>query len=167
MMMSAHADRFVRILQTLTTTMAASVLLSGAAMAAKEAPVSRSANVRALADLPVSALPAVNPAQRLAEDEANTKPGPLRYAIPVDVKVSPDTAGTWEKLDDGARLWRYRVNAPGATDLNFGFTRYHLPKGATLHVISEKQDYYHGPYTNKDNMCTVSTGHRWCRVTLH
>ncbi len=26
-----------------------------------------------------------------------------------------------------------------------------LPPGATLHVISEKQNYFHGPYTNADN----------------
>ncbi len=153
--MALEADRFIRIAQSLSAlTAMLAFAFSGAAMAAQpgSAPLSHSAGVRAVADLPVAALPAVNQAERLAEDAANTKPGPLRYAIPVDVSVTPDNAGTWEKLDDGERLWRYRMRAPGATDLNFGFTRYHLPPGATLHVISEAQHYYHGPYTSKDNM---------------
>ncbi|MDH3589264.1 MAG: myxococcus cysteine-rich repeat containing protein, partial [Gammaproteobacteria bacterium] len=126
--------------------------LSGTAVAASnDSPMSGQLAVRPVSQLPVTALPAVDAEQRLNEDAAKTKPGPLRYAIPIDMSVTPDKHGTWEKLADGARLWRYRVHAPGATDLNFGFTRYHLPEGATLHVISEKQDYFHGPYTHEDN----------------
>ncbi len=132
---------------------AAAVLmgLTAAQAAQPDDPLSRSANVTAVAQLPRVALPAVDVEQRLDEDGANTTPGGLRYAIPVDMSVTPDDAGTWETLANGDRLWRYRVQSRGATDLNFGFTRYHLPPGATLHVMSEGKDYSHGPYTHEDN----------------
>ena len=38
-----------------------------------------------------------------------------------------------------------------ATDLNFGFKRYQLPPGATLHIIGEADGYYQGPYTSDNN----------------
>jgi hypothetical protein len=77
-------------------------------------------------------------------------PGPLRFALPADVQVTPDTHGTWEEVSDGA-IWRLRVVAPGATDLNFGFARYRLPRGASLHIMSLDEAYFQGPYTAADN----------------
>jgi len=125
--------------------------LSAAQVAQPDQPASRSMDVAPLADLPRVILPAVNQEARLAEDAANTEPGGLRYAIPVEMSVTPEIDGTWETLANGDRLWRYRVYSPGATDLNFGFTRYHLIPGATLYVVSEETDYFQGPYTYKDN----------------
>jgi len=75
----------------------------------------------------------------------------MRFALPADVSISPDQGGTWENLPNGARLWRLRVHAPNATDLNFGFKRYRLPPGATLHIIGEADGYYQGPNTSDDN----------------
>ncbi len=122
------------------------------ALAAKGAPpASSTQSVAAAATIRAAELPAVDVQARLAEDARVTEAAPLRYAIPVDMQVSPHRDGKWETLKDGARIWRYRVHAPGSTDLNFGFTEYELPRGATLHVISESADYYHGPYTNADN----------------
>ncbi|RMH15113.1 MAG: hypothetical protein D6696_21545 [Acidobacteria bacterium] len=100
----------------------------------------------------VMTLPAVDAERLKAEDAARSTPGPLRYAVPEKVDVSPATHGIWEYLPDGGQLWRYRVYAPGATDLNFGFTTYELPPGATLHLISEDEpSYYEGPYDEHDN----------------
>jgi len=67
------------------------------------------------------------------------------------VAITPFTHGTWEVLPGGDRLWRLRVSCPGATDINLGFTRFRLPRGATLHLTSETTDYYQGPYTWRDN----------------
>ncbi len=115
-----------------------------------EPPVSFQKSLRPLPTVESLALPAVDRAKRLAEDARRAKPGPLRYAIPVDVAVTPESHGTWETLADG-RLWRLRVHSPGATDLNFGFTRYRLPAGATLHVWSESRSTYEGPYSDRDH----------------
>ncbi len=96
-------------------------------------------------------LPAVDAQARLAEDAKDQSPGPLRYAVPIAVMMTPDTDGTWEELPNAGRLWRLRLHVPGATDLNFGFTSYWLPEGATLHILSEVELYYQGPYTAQDN----------------
>src|SRR5205823_9332055 len=49
------------------------------------------------------------------------------------------------------RLWRLRVSSAGATDLNFGFTTFWLPRGAMLWISSETEPYYEGPYTAEHN----------------
>ncbi|MEL7449845.1 MAG: choice-of-anchor J domain-containing protein, partial [Pseudomonadota bacterium] len=139
-----------------TRLAACAVLAVSAALPAANAangapPVARSVNVDELKSVPVMQLPAVDAELRLAEDAAVTEAAPLRYAVPNAVAVTPDAAGHWENLADGGRLWRYRVHVPNATDLNFGFSRYHLPRGATLYVYSEERAMYHGPFTDKDN----------------
>ncbi|MEM9056120.1 MAG: DUF4215 domain-containing protein [Pseudomonadota bacterium] len=130
---------------------AALACVHGASAATPTEPVSRTAAVPASTELTAVALPAIDVQARLAEDAANTEPGGLRYAIPIDMSVTPKNDGTWETLANGDRLWRYRVYSEGATDLNFGFTRYRLPEGASLFVIGEDKDYFHGPYTSADN----------------
>ena len=92
----------------------------------------------------------VNVEASLLEDTQEDKSLPLRYAIPLEVDISPRTHGTWEPFPDGSRLWRLRIHSPGATDLNFGFTTFLLPDGVTLHVSSEEHDYFEGPYTHRD-----------------
>src|SRR6185436_5237515 len=90
-------------------------------------------------------------AQReLAVDANIGGAAPLRFAVPSKIEVTPATHGTWEQLPDG-RLWRLRIISAGATDLNFGFTTFWLPEGATLHVCSENDAYFQGPYTAADN----------------
>lgn len=114
-------------------------------------PASASHRALPLAALDVLELPFVDNGTLLAEDEAAPPGGPLRYALVSEVLVTPATHGTWEPLDDGSRLWRLRVFSPGATDLNFGFTFFRLPEGATLHVSSESEPYHEGPFTAADN----------------
>ncbi len=95
----------------------------------------------------------VFPEELLAEDAAMAiaAPGPQRFAVPEDVSVTPGDHGTWEYVTGGGRLWRIRIEAPNATDLNFGFTRFRLPEGATLHVVSEDHDVFRGPFGAIDN----------------
>jgi subtilisin-like proprotein convertase family protein len=113
-------------------------------------PASRAMSVASLASVPVTKLHRLDAAKRLAEDAAADKSAPLRYAIATSVSITPYTDGRFELLADGSMLWRVRVDAPGATDLNFGFTRFDLPRGARLHVMSEQYDYYEGPFTAAD-----------------
>ena len=116
-------------------------------------PKSMTSKAASINEVPVLELEAVNRAALLAEDEARAAagPGPLRIAAPSDVKITPAEDGVWETLPDGGRLWRLRIHAPKATDLNFGFTRYRLPPGATLHIVSGNVDYFEGPFTSDDN----------------
>ncbi|MFV2074176.1 MAG: hypothetical protein ACC742_16220, partial [Thermoanaerobaculales bacterium] len=116
-------------------------------------PQSTTLKARAVAEVGLLELEAIDPVALLAEDKvaAALGPGPLRFASPVDVAITPAESGTWESLSDGGRLWRLRISSPNATDLNLGFTRFKLPPGATLHVVSQEADYYEGPYTFDDN----------------
>lgn len=119
-----------------------------------EAPVSlREPSLKLLA-FPVLTLEAVDVEAELFDDERHAKdgiPDPVRYAVPADVLVSPATHGRWEDLADGDRLWRLAFHSPGATDLNFGFTRFRLPAGARLWAVGRDGSGYEGPYTYEDN----------------
>jgi hypothetical protein len=93
------------------------------------------------------------PTDVAAELTADKKSGvatPLRFAVQQKVSITPTAHGTWETFPEG-RLWRLRVASSNATDLNFAFTGVWLPEGATLHIISEANSYYQGPYTSIDN----------------
>ena len=93
------------------------------------------------------------PDELLAEDAttSTSAPGPQRFAVPTRVSITPDSDGTWEFLSGGDRLWRIRIDAPNATDLNFGFTRFRLPTGATLHIRSADSEVVRGPFTERDS----------------
>ena len=116
-----------------------------------EDPISRRETARPLRSVAVKVLPGVDRSVRVAEDRAAQAPGPVRFAVPQEVSLTPATHGTWEQLADGGRLWRLQVVSAGATDLNFGFTRFRLPPGATLHILSGEESYFEGPYTERDN----------------
>jgi len=113
-------------------------------------PLSQQRPVRPLATVRQLVLPATDPQFELAADAARGAGTPLRFAKPTAVAVTPETDGTWEQLPEG-RLWRLRITAAGATDLNFGFSQFWLPEGATLHISSESEAYFQGPYTAGDN----------------
>ena len=125
-------------------------LPAGALARTGTAPISHRQQALPQAAVQMMALPSIDRASRLAEDAQRTQPGPLRHAVPIPVDITPQTAGTWEHLPAGGRLWRLQFEAPGATDLNFGFSQYWLPVGANLHILSETSSY-EGPYTDQDN----------------
>jgi hypothetical protein len=113
-------------------------------------PLSRVQAVQPLAAVRQWSLPPTDVAAELAADAAAGQTVPMRYAVPSRVHLIPATDGTWEQIP-GGRLWRLRVVSRGATDLNFGFSTFELPEGATLHICSENEDYFQGPYTARDN----------------
>ena len=123
-------------------------------------PLSSQRTVLPLAVVQQIALSSIDVAAELATDTKAGNPLPLRFAVPQPVVLTPTNSGTWEQLPEG-RLWRLRVTSKGATDLNFGFTQFWLPEGATLHVMSEGNGYYQGPYTASDN---TPAGELWTPV---
>jgi hypothetical protein len=113
-------------------------------------PLSQQRPVRPLGAVRQLVLPATDPRFELAADAARRAGTPLRFANAAAVTVTIETHGTWEQLPEG-RLWRLRIASAGATDLNFGFSQFWLPEGATLHILSEDEAYFQGPYTAGDN----------------
>jgi hypothetical protein len=97
-------------------------------------------------------LPKIDIERLLADDLARGKdpqhPGPLRFAVAANVAFNLEKSGTWLTLRDG-RLWRLRIQSPGAKSLNLGFTRYEMPEGAKLWVYDPKHAHVEGPYTSR------------------
>jgi hypothetical protein len=132
------------------------LLLQGGVTAAAHEDVPLPSTIHAVAArdaVMVYQLEPIFPDELLAEDAAVAiaAPEPQRFAVPSDVAITPDHHGTWDFINGGGRLWRIRIDAPNATDLNFGFTRFRLPAGATLHVASEDYGVTRGPFDASDN----------------
>jgi hypothetical protein len=113
-------------------------------------PLSFQRTVLPVTALPQLVLPSTDVGAELTADAKAAAPVPVRFAVARSVELTPATSGTWEQLAEG-RLWRLRLTSSGATDLNFGFTEFWLPEGASLYIISEGESYYQGPYTAADN----------------
>lgn len=75
---------------------------------------------------------------------------PPRFAVDHEIAESPNRSGDWHQVGDNS-IWRYRVVAKDAASLNFGFTRYRLPEGATLHIYSTDRAQRIGPFTAAHN----------------
>jgi hypothetical protein len=88
----------------------------------------------------------------LVEDAQRAQDGlPPRFAAPISVNVTPNTAGTRETLPDGRRLWRLRIHAPNALSINLGFTQYTMPAGGQLFLYTPDFQAIAGPFTGADN----------------
>jgi hypothetical protein len=92
--------------------------------------------------------------QRLAAEDADramTPGSPQRFAVGHDVNLTPDQAGTWTREGE-LMVWRLPVNAEAAAHLNFGFSRFDLPPGAELAILSTELQQIAGPYTDADEL---------------
>ena len=77
--------------------------------------------------------------------------GPVQFAEPFAVDVTPASHGRWESSSDGrTAVWRLRVVSTGAQSLNLGFGVYRMPPGGRLRVYAPGGDEV-GPYTAADN----------------
>ncbi len=77
---------------------------------------------------------------------------PLRFALPNEVNVTTNKNGAWRSVP-GGEIWQLRFTAKNATDMNFGISKFQLPKGVELHFLSfaDNPTYFDGPYTSDDN----------------
>jgi hypothetical protein len=98
-------------------------------------------------------LPKVDTERLIAEDRARGKDpqhaAPHRFAVAADVSFTLDNSGTWQTLPDG-RLWRLRIQSPGAKSLNLGITRFEMPEGAKLWIYDPEHKHVEGPYTSRN-----------------
>jgi hypothetical protein len=107
-----------------------------------------------LAEVPSLHFPALDLALVAAEDAAReASGGPMRFAMPLPVLVTPDTHGVWRTDPENPErnVWRLRIQATGARSLNLGFTRYQLPEGARLLLYATDRTEALRPFTAADN----------------
>ncbi len=138
----------------------ASLLLAGLAVGLDAAhPQGPEGSLKPLSGVHGWTLGAVDREALLAEDHLRELQGlPLRFAVPTYVAETPRTVGTWETLENGDLLWRFRVRAEGARSINFGFGRYRMPAGASLRISGPDGRVVLGPYTDQEN---ASHGQLW------
>ena len=119
----------------------------------KELPKSFSLNDNSQAQIERKTLPPIDTARLLAEDESRRKerqrPGPMRFAVAANVNFTLANSGTWQTLADG-RVWRLRIQTPGAKSHNLGITSLDLPEGAKLWIYDPQHTHVEGPYTSRN-----------------
>lgn len=119
----------------------------------REQPRSFSLNDKSQEQVERKVLPKVDTKRLLAENQARRKnaqrPEPYRFAVAVDISYTLENSGTWRNLADG-RLWRLRLNSPGAKSHNLGITRFDMPEGAKLWIYDPEHKQVQGPYTSRN-----------------
>ena len=107
---------------------------------------------KALDEVDTITLPPLDEATLLAEDlDAGALGAPLRVAVARPLPVSVEKNGTWETRPGGGKMWRLRIQSPGAVWLSFGFRHYKMPQGGRLLVYSPDHAHVVGPFTVADN----------------
>ncbi len=98
-------------------------------------------------------LPAIDAEEVLLADQRRAAVGQQpHYAATIDVDIDPfGDAGTWEVVGPGRTArWRLRLVSRGALSLNLAFTRFRMPPGGSLELISADGRRV-GPWTELDN----------------
>ena len=86
----------------------------------------------------------------LKEDmDAAQLDGPTPFAYPIKVSFTPENAGVWSQLDDGSKLWRLNVHAPGALATSTYYDQFWLPKGAKFSIYNDKTSQFIGAITSE------------------
>lgn len=105
-------------------------------------------------------LPAIDPEKVLSADERRVAIGQQpHFAATIDVKIDPfGDSGIWDVAGPGGMgRWRLRLVSRGALSLNLAFTRFRMPAGGSLELISADGRRI-GPWTALDN---ESHGELW------
>lgn len=75
----------------------------------------------------------------------------VQYAHEYKLSYNSQNSGIWEQLEDGRRVWRIFLSSPGAYSLGLEFSKFELPKNASLFVYNYQSNRILGAYTEKNN----------------
>ena len=76
---------------------------------------------------------------KLAVEDSKAEGLPYRYGIQIPVRAK-SMKGAWDVLPDGRARLSYTLASPGATSLDFHFSKLSLPQGAELVLRGEGKD---------------------------
>lgn len=117
-------------------------------------PTSQHLNIKNKQDMAIYHLKSVDIAALLNKNLPKAYSNkPVKFATSNVTMITPESHGTWTQVPDG-KIWNLRFTSKNATDINFGFTKFYLPKGVELHFLSyvkKDPNFYDGPYTYEDN----------------
>lgn len=87
-----------------------------------------------------------------AENELRDKNGELSlFAYPYATNYSLNNSGTWTELPNGDRVWKIKIEAPGALGMNFLYSDFFMPEGARFYVYTEDRTEFLGAFTEANN----------------
>ncbi|GEM_PF-2392511 len=72
-------------------------------------------------------------------------------ALAIEVDWGLHNAGTWQEVGNLGRVWRLEIDAKDASGLNFMFSEFVIPEGASLAIYNEDQSLIMGPFTSVHN----------------
>jgi PKD repeat protein len=102
--------------------------------------------------VPTLTLPPVDVPALLAEDRREEALGlPFRFGAPCEMGIGMDEAGAWDALPDGGRLWRLRLESPGAYSINLVYDEFWLPRGARFFLYNDDESSVLGAFTHRNN----------------
>jgi len=76
---------------------------------------------------------------------------PRRFAKLIPVSYNLENSGTWEKLPNGAEVWRLRLCSEDALAISLYFSDFYLPKGSELYLYDDEKIQLKGAYTHENN----------------
>jgi PKD repeat protein len=74
-----------------------------------------------------------------------------RVSVLLDVNISMQTAGTWDILEDGTKVWRLRITSEDAKALSLHYNKFYLPEGSSLFLYNENKAQVAGAFTALNN----------------
>lgn len=102
--------------------------------------------------LPQAVVPALDMDRVHNEDEARAqtdKPPFDARRIPVGWNL--ENSGEWMALENGDRVWKLKIHAPGALSLEMFYDEWFIPQGAEVHLYSGDRSEYIGAFTTVNN----------------
>lgn len=87
------------------------------------------------------------------EDKANDarKDKPWRYGFEFLLDNNLQNSGKWHTLPNGDRVWRIRYISAGAKTMNFLFSDFYMPKGASVYLYNNDRTDLLGAYDDMQN----------------
>ncbi|MFY0483267.1 T9SS type A sorting domain-containing protein [Flavobacterium sp. PLA-1-15] len=113
----------------------------------------KSWSLRNTAKITPIVLPEINLKKLQAEDLVNDqrKDLPWRFGQEIIVDYNLGNSGEWTTLENGDRIWRIRFQSNGAKTMNFIFSDFYMPEGATLYLYNNNRTDLLGAYDSKQN----------------
>lgn len=76
---------------------------------------------------------------------------PYRFGYEFVVDYNLENSGYWQTLENGDRIWRIRFFSQGAKTMNFLFSDFYMPEGASVYLYSNDKKDVLGAYDSKQN----------------
>ena len=112
-------------------------------------PLSFQIKEKAAQIIPVLALDSIKDKQLTEEDQKFSIDN--RYGVVQQCGINIKEAGARLEVTGKGTIWRYKVESANAYSLGISFSKYRLPKGASVYVYDESKVRLKGAFTQRNN----------------